>query len=115
MIKLSHFSPSTAASVSFVQQAIEHIYPLVYEFRKKRTPDEEKTVKAHLQNPSTFDPNDLIEVDEDFEEGVPESESSLQPPKKRLRPAGKAANDPQEDIMQVSDVEPDLDDSDDDL
>lgn len=90
----------------------------MYEFRKKRTPDEEKTVKAHLQNPTTFDPNDLIEVDEDFEEGVvvQESSSLLQPPpKKRRRPAGKAANDPQEDIMQVSDVEPDLDDSDDDL
>lgn len=101
-----------ASSVSFVQQAIEHIYPLVYEFRKKRTPDEEKTVKAHLQDPSTFDPNDLIEVDEDFEEG----EVEQPPPKKRRRrPAGKAANDPDEDIMHVSDVEQDLNDSDDDL
>uniref|UniRef100_A0A336M385 TATA box-binding protein-like 1 n=1 Tax=Culicoides sonorensis TaxID=179676 RepID=A0A336M385_CULSO len=103
----------TAASVSFVQQAIEHIYPLVYEFRKKRTPDEEKKVKAHLHDPTVFDPNDLIEVDPDFDE---ESFTAMQPPpKKQRRPAGKAINDPNEDIMQVSDAEIDGVESDDDL
>ncbi|XP_035783934.1 putative uncharacterized protein DDB_G0277255 [Anopheles albimanus] len=52
----------TAASVSFVQQAIEHIYPLVYEFRKKRTPQE----KQELLKQPAFDPHDtdnLIEED----------------------------------------------------
>lgn len=35
---LNHFS---APCVSDVQQAIEHIYPLVYQFRKERTKEDE--------------------------------------------------------------------------
>lgn len=31
----------TAPSVADVQAAIEHIFPLVYEFRKERSPDDE--------------------------------------------------------------------------
>ncbi|XP_052864015.1 uncharacterized protein LOC128270647 [Anopheles cruzii] len=52
----------TAASVAFVQEAIEHIYPRVYEFRKKRTPLE----KQELLKPPVFDVQDtdqLIEED----------------------------------------------------
>ncbi|XP_058056369.1 uncharacterized protein LOC131207758 [Anopheles bellator] len=52
----------TAASVAFVQEAIEHIYPRVYEFRKKRTPLE----KQELLKPPVFDAQDtdqLIEED----------------------------------------------------
>lgn len=42
----------TAASVAFVQAAIEHIFPLVYEFRKKRTPQE----KLEMMKQPVFDP-----------------------------------------------------------
>uniref|UniRef100_A0A182MP50 TATA box-binding protein-like 1 n=1 Tax=Anopheles culicifacies TaxID=139723 RepID=A0A182MP50_9DIPT len=42
----------TAASVAFVQAAIEHIFPLVYEFRKKRTPHERLEL---LKQPPAFD------------------------------------------------------------
>lgn len=38
MIAICFFS---APSVNDVQQAIEHIYPLVYEFRKERTKEDE--------------------------------------------------------------------------
>lgn len=47
----------TAASVAFVQAAIEHIFPLVYEFRKKRTPQE----KLEMMKQPAFDPELLIE------------------------------------------------------
>uniref|UniRef100_A0A182N145 TATA box-binding protein-like 1 n=1 Tax=Anopheles dirus TaxID=7168 RepID=A0A182N145_9DIPT len=46
----------TAASVAFVQAAIEHIFPLVYEFRKKRTPHEKLEL---LKQPPAFDPQEL--------------------------------------------------------
>ncbi|XP_057327740.1 TATA box-binding protein-like 1 [Microplitis mediator] len=36
----------TAPSVDAVQTAIEQIFPLVYEFRKKRSPEEEAALKA---------------------------------------------------------------------
>ncbi|XP_038117837.1 TATA-box-binding protein [Culex quinquefasciatus] len=52
----------TAASVAFVQSAIEHIFPLVYEFRKKRTPAE----KIELLKPPEFDPEALIEEECDI-------------------------------------------------
>lgn len=35
----------SAASVAYVQAAIEHIFPLVYEFRKQRTPEEIEALK----------------------------------------------------------------------
>lgn len=53
----------TAASVAFVQAAIEHIYPLVYEFRKKRTPQE----KMEMLKQPAFDTEVLIEEDCDIE------------------------------------------------
>ncbi|XP_050068589.1 TATA box-binding protein-like 2 [Anopheles maculipalpis] len=46
----------TAASVAYVQAAIEHIFPLVYEFRKKRTPHEKLEL---LQQPPAFDQQDF--------------------------------------------------------
>ncbi|XP_052900811.1 TATA-box-binding protein-like [Anopheles moucheti] len=46
----------TAASVAYVQSAIEHIFPLVYEFRKKRTPHERLEL---LKQPPAFDPKDF--------------------------------------------------------
>ncbi|XP_058443832.1 TATA-box-binding protein [Malaya genurostris] len=53
----------TAASVAFVQAAIEHIFPLVYEFRKKRTQQE----KLEMLKQPTFDPDQLIEEECDIE------------------------------------------------
>ncbi|KXJ71656.1 hypothetical protein RP20_CCG020044 [Aedes albopictus] len=53
----------TAASVAFVQAAIEHIFPLVYEFRKKRTPQE----KIEMLKQPAFDPESLIEEECDIE------------------------------------------------
>ena len=72
-----------------VQAAIEHIFPLVYEFRKKRSPDDPKQIKA----------NEAAAL-------------------KRKNPFGHVANDPTEDTMYVSDVEElfvEEDDMDDDL
>lgn len=89
--------------MSFVQQAIEHIYPLVHEFRKKRTPEEERIIRSHQNVPvveevDEFNVDDLIEVDEDYVEATAD-----EPPRKRRRPAGRVANDPDEDTMNVSD------------
>lgn len=57
----------TAASVAFVQAAIEQIFPLVYEFRKKRTP----LVKQPQQTPAAgFDPHDVDDLIEEDREGA---------------------------------------------
>ncbi|XP_058817685.1 TATA box-binding protein-like 1 [Topomyia yanbarensis] len=53
----------TAASVAFVQAAIEHIFPLVYEFRKKRTQQE----KIEMMKQPVFDSELLIEEECDIE------------------------------------------------
>lgn len=47
---------TTASSVANVQAAIEHIFPLVYEFRKKRTVAEqkEKNTSAAMKRKHTF-------------------------------------------------------------
>lgn len=134
----------TAASVAFVQSAIEHIFPLVYEFRKKRTPAEKvallKTPVEPVEDP--FDPDLLIEEDCDITEGAPSTVSlvpedgsdattkaiSRRSGRKcasrysssgrvggRRRPAGKADNDPTEDAMFVSDDDDDEDEEDDDM
>ncbi|XP_055620536.1 TATA-box-binding protein-like [Toxorhynchites rutilus septentrionalis] len=121
----------TAASVAYVQAAIEHIFPLVYEFRKKRSPQE----KIEMQKQTAFDPESLIEEDcdivvaptsrrivvddEDDEDGdvfdddedVILTNASGNNTKAinqlkggvQKRPAGKADNDPTEDTMFVSD------------
>lgn len=70
-----------ANSVANVQAAIEHIFPLVYEFRKKR-----------------------IKVEHPIQENVAPKVKEVFSNKKR-RPPGKADNDPSEDNMYVSDVE----------
>lgn len=77
----------TASSVANVQAAIEHIFPLVYEFRKKRNPDDPKLLK---------------------EKAIQEAAKNL----KRKRPFGHASNDPNEDMMYISDGE-DFDDDND--
>uniref|UniRef100_A0A1B0BQT1 TATA box-binding protein-like 1 n=1 Tax=Glossina palpalis gambiensis TaxID=67801 RepID=A0A1B0BQT1_9MUSC len=52
----------TAASVANVQAAIEHIYPLVYEFRKKRSPEELEQMRLKQQLAAGL--HDIIELDE---------------------------------------------------
>ncbi|XP_040175957.1 TATA box-binding protein-like 2 [Anopheles arabiensis] len=67
----------TAASVAFVQAAIEQIFPLVYEFRKKRTPIE-KQAMAKQQPPPDFDPHDVDHlIEEDREGALAEAEEGL--------------------------------------
>lgn len=94
-----------------VQAAIEHIFPLVYEFRKKRI-----VPTAPVVEPPVVEPIETIECDvvDDFDDidaakGVSEHKSKGV---KRKYPFGLASNDPHEDNMFVSD---DDDDEDDDL
>lgn len=82
-----------------VQAAIEHIFPLVYEFRKKRTPDmiaEMKKVPAEkeevVETVSEIDDVEGLAAKKGQQKGV-----------KRKYPFGFASNDPHEDIMAVSD------------
>uniref|UniRef100_A0A182SI75 TATA box-binding protein-like 1 n=1 Tax=Anopheles maculatus TaxID=74869 RepID=A0A182SI75_9DIPT len=58
----------TAASVAFVQAAIEQIFPLVYEFRKKRSPVEKQAMVK--QPPPDFDPHDVDHLIEEDREGA---------------------------------------------
>lgn len=85
----------TAGSVAFVQAAIEHIYPLVYEFRKKRTPEEIEQLRSRKHE-------EIVE-----ELATVEEEAIHSPSAKRRKPLGLAENDPSEDIMNVSDYEVD--------
>lgn len=140
----------TAASVAFVQAAIEHIFPLVYEFRKKRTPQE----KMDMMKQPVFDPELIIEEECDIEPATlfPQGEETIKDGDDddadafdddddvcinsndtkainhfrrnrrrfcksrysssrnggRRRPAGKADNDPKEDVMFVSDDDEDI-------
>lgn len=72
-----------ASSVANVQAAIEHIFPLVYEFRKKRAHDDPKLLK---------------------ERAAAEAAAI-----KRKHPFGCASNDPSEDTMFLSEQEEDFD------
>lgn len=119
--------PSSARSVANVQAAIEHIYPLVYEFKNPRPPkdsnkEEEEALKNHAQD---------SDDDDDFDEIIEEDPLDLEaPPSKKQkvrdishltkrfkggrgpkRPPGKM-NDPTEDLICVSDGEFDADDPD---
>ncbi|XP_016982643.2 uncharacterized protein LOC108047098 [Drosophila rhopaloa] len=49
----------TAASVSHVESAIQHIYPLVFEFRKQRSPEELQHLRQKQRQQSGVDPNEL--------------------------------------------------------
>ncbi|KFB51739.1 AGAP007517-PA-like protein [Anopheles sinensis] len=64
----------TAASVAYVQQAIEHIFPLVYEFRKKRSPLE----KLELMKQPAFDPHDVNHlIEEDCDTAMVEADDGV--------------------------------------
>lgn len=110
-----------ARSVANVQAAIEHIYPLVYEFRKPRPPKETPEEEEVL----TLLENDSEDEEADFDDPV-EDPLDLEPPKKKQklrdvshlskrfkgtgkRPPGKM-NDPSEDLIYVSDGDIDADD-----
>lgn len=76
----------TAASVANVQAAIEHIFPLVYEFRKKRTPEELELLRLKQQQ-------NVAEL-ADLEETVVHSPR----PAKRKRRKMNGDGDEEEDI-----------------
>lgn len=117
-----------ARSVAHVQAAIEHIYPLVYEFKNPRTPKEVSKEEEELLNPMIDSDDD---EDIDFDPQVEDDPLELEPPKKKQkfrdvshlakrykgrsskRPPGKVSNDPTEDNIYVSDGDFDADDPDD--
>lgn len=79
-----------------VQAAIEHIFPLVYEFRKKRAADDPKVLKAAaLAAAAAAAAN-------------PDPSSTEKDLAKQADPLGHASNDPTDDIMYVSDGDDDL-------
>lgn len=96
-----------------VQSAIEHIFPLVYEFRKKRVPAEV------VQPVETFDPDNDDDVHDIMGLGGERGGALKKPAKKkavkRKYPFGLAENDPDEDMMAISDVESDVDDDNDEF
>ncbi|GBP05938.1 TATA box-binding protein-like protein 1 [Eumeta japonica] len=79
----------TARSVSDVQSAVERIYPLVYEFRKPRTPADEEQLRQQraarvpaalrlaARTPHLADPLRLVTVSED--EGDPSASADHDP------------------------------------
>lgn len=92
-----------------MQAAIEHIYPLIYEFRKKR-----------VKTPAPPQLNEAVHKELEVE--IDETSDLCLGKRKRLTktkaikhkyPFGLAANDPTEDAMYVSDGEG-VDDEDDD-
>ena len=119
-----------ARSVADVQAAIEHIYPLVYEFKKPRVVNivEEEVVteliETDLEPDDEDDDDDVADPLEDpLEESPPASKKQKirdishltkrykGPPSKRRpkRPLGKM-NDPKQDLIYVSDGDVDGDD-----
>ncbi|EDW78214.2 uncharacterized protein Dwil_GK16294 [Drosophila willistoni] len=54
----------TAASVNDVEAAIQHIYPLAYEFRKQRSPEEMQHMRAKQKqyNNNSADPSEVEEM-----------------------------------------------------
>lgn len=107
-----------ANSVAHVQTAIEHIFPLVHEFRKPRPP---KVVPIQEVIIEESEPNNDDDSDEDGEVAGAGAvvDSNHGPNRKRFkrsnnkfpnkrrnkRPIGKVENDPFDDIISVSDVE----------
>ncbi|XP_055845142.1 uncharacterized protein LOC129911377 isoform X2 [Episyrphus balteatus] len=70
----------TAASVANVQAAIEHIFPLVYEFRKKRTPEELEILRLKQQQQQQ---QHHVEVDDTDAETVVHSPPSAKRKRRR--------------------------------
>ncbi|CRK90887.1 CLUMA_CG004575, isoform A [Clunio marinus] len=120
----------TARSVANVQAAIEHIYPLVYEFKKPRISKEPLTEECLIaeEDSDDDDDDDFDDPDQEIEDD-PLEIGSIANKKRKLRdvshltkrykkkrtskrPPGKM-NDPSENMIYVSDGEIDADDPDD--
>lgn len=120
-----------ARSVANVQAAIEHIYPLVYEFKKPRIPKESIKEEEIITKMIPDDSDEDDDSDNDIDDIIESDPLELEPPKKKhklhdvshltkrfkggrsgKRPPGKR-NDPTEDMIYVSDGEIDADDPDD--
>lgn len=114
------FCSFTAGSVNDVQAAIEHIFPLVYEFRKKRP-----VTEPVAPPPEVFDPENEEELTSYMSEfsgsggaGCGGGHSHLNGKEKpnnkkaikRKYPFGMSENDPTVDTMIVSDDDLDEDD-----
>lgn len=117
-----------ARSVAHVQAAIEHIFPLVYEFKKPRAPKDVVVEEAEVPMNDSDDDDEDVEFDTD---PIDEDPLELGPPKKKQklrdvshltkrfkgrkatgkRPPGKM-NDPSEDLIYVSDGDIEADDPD---
>lgn len=101
----------TAGSVNDVQAAIEHIFPLVYEFRKKRPVAEPVAPPPEV----LYDPDNEDELDDFIGEFGGHSQvngketSNNKKAIKRKYPFG-IENDPNVDTMIVSDDDLDEDD-----
>lgn len=127
-VEPSHAFLPLARSVANVQAAIEHIYPLVYEFKNPRKPkdsnkEEDEALKLMANDSDDDFEDDLIEEDP-LELEEPPSKKQKQQVRdvshltKRFkggrgpkRPPGKM-NDPTEDLICVSDGDFDADDPD---
>lgn len=101
-----------AGSVADVQTAIEHIFPLVYEFRKKRIVEP----VAPVAPVETYDPDNEDEFNEIMGKYGGKNGDSKTIKKKAIKrkyPFGMSENDPHIDNMIVSDDDiNDLDDDD---
>lgn len=69
----------TAPNVASVQAAIEHIYPLVYEFRKERSAEDELTLatkkrKMRLNNQTKRNREQFLEDPDDLYESMASSD-----------------------------------------
>lgn len=110
---LNFYLNGAAGSVADVQTAIEHIFPLVYEFRKKRTVEP-------VPAPVVYDPDDEDELNKligtygSSREKNGAYNSTNRKAIKRKYPFGMAENDPHVDNMIVSDDDLDEDDDIDD-
>lgn len=123
----------SARSVADVQAAIEHIYPLVYEFKKPRATDEtaanEGEIIAEIIE-TDYEEDDQESDDDDITEDPLTIAADDEPPNKKQkvhdishltkrykgpakrrpkRPLGKM-NDPKQDLIYVSDGDVDGDD-----
>lgn len=102
-----------AGSVNDVQAAIEHIFPLVYEFRKKR-PVAEPVAPVEQYDPDNEDGiKDLVGDFGDHNKVNGKDKANNKKAIKRKYPFGMSDNDPNVDTMIVSDD--DLDEDDDDI
>lgn len=110
---MEYFFLDLAGSVADVQAAIEHIFPLVYEFRKKRTVAEAPP-PAEVYDPDNEDAiNDLMCITDTVRNGDSKTNNKKKAIKRKY-PFGMSENDPHIDNMIVSDDDiNDLDDDDD--